>query len=71
MKNTKVLYDPLRCKGCHYCYHNCPQQAIERSGQTNENGYETIVIDDDKCVACGICYTVCPDFALTVIRETK
>ena len=69
MKSKKVLYDSTRCKGCHYCFHFCPQKAISKSGHTNEAGYETIIIDDGKCIACGICYTVCPDYALTVIRD--
>lgn len=69
MESKKVLYDQSRCKGCHYCLNFCPQKAISKSGHTNENGYETIVIDNEKCIACGICYTMCPDYALTVIRE--
>ena len=43
--------------------------AISLSGQTNENGYEMISINQEKCVSCGTCYVVCPDYALTVIKK--
>lgn len=65
----KVEYDASRCKGCHYCFHNCPKGAISKAGVTNEKGYETVVFDDDKCIACGICYSVCPDYAIVVHKR--
>lgn len=67
----KVKYDVSRCKGCHYCYANCPTGAISKSGMTNEKGYEPVVFDQSKCIACAMCYTVCPDYAIQVNRESK
>lgn len=67
----KVDYDESRCKGCHYCFANCPTKAIKRSGITNEKGYETVIFDNDKCIACGICYRVCPDYAIQINKEAK
>ena len=69
MIEQKVYYDSSRCKGCLYCLHNCPTKAISLSGQTNENGYEMISINQEKCVSCGTCYVVCPDYGLTVIKK--
>ena len=65
----KITYDSARCKGCHYCFANCPKQAISRSGVANDKGYEPVVFDEEKCIACGMCYNVCPDYAIEVHRE--
>ncbi len=67
----KVEYDISRCKGCHYCFVNCPTKAIERSGTANDKGYETVVFDNEKCIACGICYRVCPDYAIQINKEAR
>lgn len=41
------------CSTCHYCYNECPAEAIRFVGRE-------YAIDPDKCVSCGICADVCP-----------
>jgi ferredoxin len=40
------------CIGCHYCFYECPESAI----QWADDKYE---IDPEKCVGCGTCAEVC------------
>lgn len=63
----KVYIDTARCKGCGYCIHACPKQAVSVSEHVNESGYHVIQIDEGKCIACGICYTVCPDYVFEIV----
>ena len=41
----KVYIDVARCKGCGYCIHACPKQAVTVSDYINENGYNVIQIN--------------------------
>lgn len=65
-KNEKVYTNPVRCKGCYYCIHACPKEAIRISDHVNARGYNTIVVDADKCTVCGTCYRVCPDYVFEI-----
>ena len=42
-----------RCSACHYCFNECPVQAIRFAGTSYE-------IDEFKCIGCGKCAEVCP-----------
>ena len=42
-----------RCSACHYCFNECPVEAIRFSGTSYE-------IDEFKCIGCGKCAEVCP-----------
>lgn len=41
------------CSTCHYCYNECPSEAIRFVGRE-------YAIDPDKCISCGRCAEVCP-----------
>lgn len=41
------------CSTCHYCYNECPSEAIRFVGRQ-------YAIDPDKCIECGVCADVCP-----------
>jgi len=50
--------------GCQMCYDcarvlSCP--AIRR---IEEQGQETMKIDQDRCIGCGVCYEICPNNAI-------
>ena len=49
-----------RCSACHYCFNECPVQAIRFAGTSYE-------IDEFKCIGCGKCAEVCPTGALKLI----
>ena len=42
-----------RCSACHYCFNECPVQAIRFAGTSYE-------IDEFKCIGCGKCEKLCP-----------
>lgn len=48
-----AYYIGPRCSACHYCYNECPVQAIRFVGTSYE-------IDEFKCISCGKCAEVCP-----------
>lgn len=41
------------CSTCHYCYNECPAEAIRFVGRE-------YAIDQAKCISCGVCADVCP-----------
>ena len=61
-----------RCKGCGICIEVCQANVLERSVDTNSNGYcVPLVKDAGACLGCGVCEMLCPDFALFVrVLET-
>ena len=52
------------CSTCHYCFYECPVQAIRFAG----NEY---AIDPDKCIDCGKCARVCPTGRITKMGERR
>ena len=67
MKQLTVIQE--RCKGCGYCIHFCPKQALSVSNEINEKGYNPVQVDEAACIGCGICYTVCPDYVFELRKE--
>lgn len=65
-KIKKIYTDTAGCKGCGYCVHACPKQAVQVSQHVNESGYNVIQVEQSKCIACGICYMVCPDYVFEI-----
>lgn len=57
------------CKGCGYCVHFCPKEALSFGKTRNGIGAFYPVVDTEKCISCGICATVCPDAALELREE--
>jgi len=53
-----MISKDIRCCGCTACYHACPVGAIHMS--TNEEGYQSPIVDDIKCMRCNQCEAVCP-----------
>lgn len=47
------------CRDCEMCLRSCPEKAITRVVNTQEDTFE-YVSDPDKCIGCGICQGVCP-----------
>lgn len=47
------------CRDCEMCLRSCPEQAITRVVNKQEDTFE-YVSDPDKCIGCGICQGVCP-----------
>ena len=52
-----------RCSCCHYCFNECPAQAIKFVGTSYE-------IDEAKCIQCGKCAKVCENEAITQNPKT-
>ena len=53
-----------RCSCCHYCFNECPAQAIKFVGTSYE-------IDEAKCIQCGKCASVCPTGVCYDLLEKK
>jgi 2-oxoglutarate ferredoxin oxidoreductase subunit delta len=62
-----------RCKGCGICIEVCQAQVLEKSAETNKNGYSYPLIKNAKaCLGCGMCEMLCPDFAIWIsVVETE
>ncbi len=60
-KVQEIVYHITGCQMCYDCARilSCP--AIRK---TEEDGYETMKIDQDRCVKCGVCYEICPNGAI-------
>lgn len=56
--NSKPIINPLKCKKCKLCEHNCPVDAIT-IGLIPK-------IDSKKCIGCAKCIAICPYHACTV-----
>ena len=52
------------CSTCHYCYNECPSQAIRFVGRE-------YAIDPDRCTSCGICAAVCPSGIIYDAEDRK
>lgn len=52
------IVEKAMCSGCSTCMYVCPVKAI--SVETDEYGFEHVVIDDKLCVQCEKCKSVCP-----------
>ncbi len=46
------------CRDCEFCLNACPENAIERI--VNENNEVIYISNEDRCIGCGICEGVCP-----------
>lgn len=53
----QIYSEKNMCCGCTACYHICPVQAI--SMETDEEGFQYPVVDEEKCIHCNRCKTVC------------
>ncbi len=47
------------CVKCLSCAKKCPQNAIQKVG-------ETVIIDEERCVLCGYCGSACPELAIKI-----
>lgn len=52
--NPVPWIDTLRCDGCGYCVHVCPENVLRI-----ENG-AAVVADPQRCEYHGLCEMVCP-----------
>ena len=58
------------CKGCEICISFCPKDIISLSDKLNDDGYLTVVFNDNgECTGCAICAVVCPEVAIEVYRD--
>lgn len=63
----QVFVIPQRCKECDLCIEFCPQDVLQKSGQTNAKGYhypEVVTGKEEDCVHCEFCMMICPEFAI-------
>ncbi|MFM7469573.1 MAG: DUF362 domain-containing protein [Vampirovibrionales bacterium] len=77
-KKAKVEVEASQCIGCSFCYHECPEEAIQivardtldpphNTAHASGVPYPSIaVINASKCSTCGKCLEVCEFNALTV-----
>lgn len=64
----KVVLHPDSCKGCRYCLHFCPKEALSVTEMVNSKGYLPVQVDAHKCITCGLCYIVCPDYVFELLE---
>lgn len=50
------------CVGCHYCFNECPAEAISW-------GFDKYEQDQTKCIHCGTCASVCNIGAAHAVGE--
>lgn len=58
-----------RCKGCGYCVHFCPRDALQFSSEVNQRGTRYPFLAPERCIQCGVCYLVCPDCAFEMDED--
>ena len=65
---SKVIVNPILCKGCGLCLNACPKKIMAiKEGEFNPKGYQTaICIQPALCSGCTCCAMMCPDVAITV-----
>jgi formate hydrogenlyase subunit 6/NADH:ubiquinone oxidoreductase subunit I len=65
----KLLWDPVKCRGCMLCMRDCPAQAIvievaDRAAKRYIFHYHL-----DRCIYCAQCVASCRDGALSMSNE--
>lgn len=66
-KNSPVIIDREKCKGCELCIYYCPRKCLGKSEEINNMGYAPAVLNKpEECNSCGICYIMCPEYIITV-----
>ena len=59
LKNIPLLFKRKEeCCGCTACYAICSRNAILM--QSDDEGFEYPIIDEQKCIRCYQCIKVCP-----------
>ncbi len=56
------------CRDCGICITICPQGAISKQEEGNEN-FE-MVVDPDRCIGCGFCAGACPCGIWNLVENT-
>jgi 2-oxoglutarate ferredoxin oxidoreductase subunit delta len=71
-KPEKIKINKEWCKGCLFCVHICPQNALKVTENVNKKGNRYVVLKfPEKCTGCGLCAVVCPDCAIEITGEKK
>ncbi len=75
MARGRPEIDIERCKGCALCTTVCPQNILEMSIKTNDQGNSySVCTDSEKCTGCTFCAVMCPDLAIQIyklVQEAK
>ncbi|RDH88125.1 MAG: 4Fe-4S ferredoxin [endosymbiont of Escarpia spicata] len=68
----EVTINKAWCKGCGFCVHYCPTDALAMSSEYNAKGYHPPFIKSpDDCRDCDFCQSICPEFAIYVTRKAE
>lgn len=66
-KQSKLVFNEERCKGCGLCVLACPRKLLAISDRLNNQGYPVAeCTDDEKCNSCALCAEMCPDVVIEV-----
>jgi len=57
------------CRDCGVCITICPQGAISKQENGNED-FE-MVVDPDRCIGCGFCAGACPCGIWDLVENTS
>ena len=62
----RIIIDDKKCKSCGICMAACPNNLIEYSRTTNEQGLTPAEFKDTegKCTGCAMCAVSCPEIAV-------
>ena len=63
-EGRKVQRTYYHITGCQMCYECARILSCPAIRKTEEDGYDTMKIDEDRCVKCGVCYEICPNKAI-------
>jgi 2-oxoglutarate ferredoxin oxidoreductase subunit delta len=68
LKQHRLTFNNVACKGCELCNHVCPVHILTMDAtRMNKSGYRLVSVTDiSKCIGCAFCAMICPDSVIKV-----